>query len=165
MIFVTVGNASQGFDRLMRVVEEMRLSGLLEGEVVVQHGHSAIVPRGCRSVSFVSRDQFDRLIRDASLVITHAGAGAVGKCLLSGKKPVVVPRRKSLGELVNDHQLELVRELESLGRIFAVHDIADLADIIRTARERGAVQTPSRGGSEVARIVKEYIDLLSESPR
>ncbi|GAB4369601.1 MAG: PssE/Cps14G family polysaccharide biosynthesis glycosyltransferase [Deltaproteobacteria bacterium] len=158
MIFVAVGTTLQGFDRLMKAVEEMRKSGQLKGEVIVQHGHSSVVPAGCRSVPFVGREEFDRLIRDASLVITHAGAGAVGKCLLAGKKPVVVPRLKLYGEHVNDHQIELVRELDTRGRIYAVYDLDRLAEVVRTALEQGGNQPSSSGGSRVARIIGDYLD-------
>lgn len=162
MTFVTVGNGLHGFDRLMKTVEEMKLASLLDGEVIVQYGHSGIVPRGCTCVPFVTREEFNRLIRDASMVIAHAGGGTVGKCLLMGKKPVVVPRRKKFGEVVNDHQLDLVRELESRGRIYAAHDVAGLSDVVRFAMQQGTTQNPSSGNSEILNIVKHYFDALLE---
>ena len=161
LIVVTVGNTVQGFDRLMRAIEEMRNTVLKGEDVFVQYGNSRIVPSNCMAVAFVSRDEFDRLIREASLVITHGGAGSIGKCLLAGKKPVVVPRRKAFGEHVNDHQFELVRKLEGQGRIYTVYDIASLPDVVWSAREQGGPQPPAIGGSGVAAIVKDYLDRLS----
>jgi len=162
LILATVGNTVQGFDRLMRAVEEMGSSVLKGEDVFVQFGNSRIVPSNCRAVALVSRDEFDRLIREASLVITHGGAGSIGKCLHAGKKPVVIPRRKAFGEHVNDHQLELVRELDGQGRIFAVYDIARLPDAVREARGRGATQPTTSSDSRVSALVKEFLDRLAD---
>ena len=161
MIFVTVGNSGHGFDRLMRAVGEMTEGGLLGGEIVVQHGHSRVVPRGCLAVEFLPRDEFDRHVADASLVITHGGAGSVGKCLRAGKKPVVVPRLASFGEIVNDHQLELVRELAAQRRIYPAIGIADLPAAVERALDEGGTQLPSTGGSAVVALVGEFIDRLA----
>jgi UDP-N-acetylglucosamine transferase subunit ALG13 len=161
LILATVGNTEQGFDRLMRAVEEMISSVPNHEDVFIQYGNSRVVPSNCRAVAFVSRDEFDQLILQASLVITHGGAGSIGKCLLSGKRPVVVPRRKAFGEHVNDHQLELVRELESQGRIYAVYDIACLPGAVREARERGATQPLASSESGVSVLVKKFLDRLS----
>ncbi len=163
MIFVTVGHAARGFDRLMRAVEDMLEAGLLAGEVVVQYGHSRVVPRGCAAVDFMPRDAFDRHVGAASLVLTHGGAGSVGKCLRAGKKPVVVPRRAALGEIVNDHQLELVRELDAQGRIYAALDVADLPTAVQRALECGTTQPPSAGGSTVAALVRDFVDRLADA--
>ena len=162
LILVTVGNTGQGFDRLMRAVEEMSSSTLNHEDVFVQYGNSRVIPSNCETAAFVPRDEFDKLILQASLVITHGGAGSIGKCLLSGKKPVVVPRRKAFGEHVNDHQLELARELESLGRVYVVYDLACLPDAIQQAREQGAAQPRMSTNSGVGVLVKEYLDRLAE---
>jgi len=145
----------------MRAIEDSGSSLFTGEDVFVQYGNSRVVPPNCMAVAFVSRDEFDHLIREASLVITHGGAGSIGKCLLAGKKPVLVPRRVAFGEVVNDHQLELVRELESQGRIYAVYDIASFPDVVRSAREQGGSQAPADRCSGVSAIVKVFLDRLS----
>lgn len=165
MIFVTVGNAVQGFDRLMEAVERANREGILGEEVVVQYGHSTVAPRGCRSIPFLTRDEFRTLIEDASLIITHAGAGTIGQCFKAGKKPLVVPRRKAYGEHVNDHQIELVRELESQGRVYAVHDLRSLPDIVRMARALGTRQSASGAEPRVLHIVRSYLENLCNERR
>jgi UDP-N-acetylglucosamine transferase subunit ALG13 len=145
LIFVTVGNATQGFDRILEAVEKVREEGGFKEDVVVQYGHSNFIPRGCRSRSFFTREEFLKLIMDASLVITHGGAGTIGLCLKAGKKPLVVPRVKVFGEHVNDHQIELARELESQGRIYAVYDVCLLSNAVQTAMWSRAVQPVPEG--------------------
>ena len=48
----------------------------------------------------------------ADVVVGHAGVGSSLTSLIAGKFPVVVPRRASAGEIVDDHQELFARELE-----------------------------------------------------
>ena len=78
---------------------------------MVQHGHSRrLGPPGARC-RFPQLRGDGRHIRDARVVVTHAGVGSAMVSLANGKRPVVVPRRKSFAEAVDDHQLQLGRRL------------------------------------------------------
>ena len=46
------------------------------------------------------------LVREARIVVTHAGVGSILLALTNGKRPFVVPRLRAFGETVDDHQLE-----------------------------------------------------------
>ena len=59
-------------------------------------------------------------IRRARVVVTHAGVGSVMVSLANGKRPVVVPRLKSFGEAVDDHQLQLGRRFAAAGLVTLV---------------------------------------------
>ena len=48
----------------------------------------------------------------ADVVVGHAGVGSSLTSLIAGKFPVLVPRRASAGEIVDDHQELFARELE-----------------------------------------------------
>src|SRR5688572_12463987 len=88
MILVTIGT-SEPFDRLLRAIAELEF----DEPLVVQYGDSKTRPARARCVSFLSFDELVQLVRDARVVITHAGAGTVLACAFNGKRPVVVPRR------------------------------------------------------------------------
>jgi UDP-N-acetylglucosamine transferase subunit ALG13 len=64
-------------------------------------------------VTYVDRSEFLKYIEESDIVITHAGIGIIGDCLNLGKIPIVIPRRSSFREHVDDHQVEIVRLLES----------------------------------------------------
>lgn len=126
MIFVTVGTNEARFDRLLRAVD-----GLDVGEgLVVQHGPSAIRPARARCVDYLDYDQVVEAMREADVVVTHAGVGSVMTALMSGKRPVVVPRLRRFGEAVDDHQLEFARSLATTGLVRLVEDPDDLADAL-----------------------------------
>jgi UDP-N-acetylglucosamine transferase subunit ALG13 len=71
----------------------------------------------------------------SELVIVHAGAGSIIQAMQAGKVPVVMPRRASLGEHVDDHQLELVRELAQRGKVVLATDCKSLKQGVARALE------------------------------
>lgn len=66
----------------------------------------------------------------SKVLVIHAGAGSIVTALRLGRRPIVVPRRAEYGEHVNDHQIELARQVARTGRILLVEDIADLRGAI-----------------------------------
>ena len=137
MILVAVGNATQGFRRLLDSVEQMANNGLFEGEaVVIQSGNNHdFRSSNCKQVAFLTMEEFVRTVNEASLVICHGGAGTLYHAFRASKVPVVMPRRRKYGEHVDD-QLELVRVLAGEGRIIPAYEPIDLPQAIAAARSR-----------------------------
>lgn len=111
MIFVTVGTNEAPFDRLLEGVDALQL----DEELVVQHGPSPIRPRGAECHEFLAFDDIVEHMREARVVISHAGVGTVLVALANEKHPVVVPRLRQFGEAVDDHQLAFARRLHREG--------------------------------------------------
>jgi UDP-N-acetylglucosamine transferase subunit ALG13 len=128
-IFASIGNARNPFDRFLRMVDEA--AGRTGLSAFIQTGFSTYRPEHAASSDFVTRPEFDALLRDAEYVITHAGAGSVMGAVRLGKLPVVVPRRKAFGEMVNDHQLQLANELSAMGWCRVVSDVEELVRILQ----------------------------------
>jgi UDP-N-acetylglucosamine transferase subunit ALG13 len=145
MIFVTVGNATQGFRRLLEALDHMASQGLFQNEaIVMQSGNNpGFHWRYGMQVDFFSSERFVELIHDASLVISHAGAGTLLQVLRTGKVPVAMPRKQIHGEHIDDHQVELVNVLASEGRVVPAYEASDLPDAIAEARKRNAQPLPS----------------------
>ncbi len=130
--FVAVGNATQAFPRLLDSVA--RIASLLPQPVFVQYGaYAGFCCPGCDAARFVNMSEFERRVREASLLIMHAGAGSVIHAVRSGKVPVVMPRQAALGEHVDDHQNELARELHRLGRVVACEEPSRLLSAVHDA--------------------------------
>ena len=130
MIFVTVGSFRLPFDRLIEVADT--LAG--DEPVVVQHGVSRVGAPGCITFDYLTADAFEEHVREARVVIAHAGVGSAASCLRHGKRPILVPRLRRLGENVDDHQTEFARRLERLGLAVVVARIDELAARVRTHR-------------------------------
>jgi UDP-N-acetylglucosamine transferase subunit ALG13 len=137
-VFVTLGNATQGFPRLLEAVDRLAgAGGFGEREVFLQTGNTAgFHAAHCRSERFLPMERFHEMIRDADLVVSHAGAGTLFHVLEAGKVPVVMPRRKRHGEHVDDHQVELVQAMSEEDRVVAVYDAPELPGAVATALRR-----------------------------
>ena len=122
MILVTVGASLFSFDRLIRAVEDLQVSEPL----VVQHGPVALARPDARCVPYLPLEELASLVREARVVITHAGAGSILLALTNGKRPVVVPRLRRFDETVDDHQLDSARRFAKAGLVTVVEDMTQL---------------------------------------
>lgn len=139
MIFVTVGTHEQQFDRLVKAVDDLRAEGILSEPVFIQTGYCGYVPVHCEHERFLSFEDMAERMRNADVVITHGGPSSFIEAMAAGKVPVVVPRKGSLGEHVNDHQADFVRQVaERKGGIVPCYEVDDLPSAIRKARDSSA---------------------------
>lgn len=130
MIFVTVGTHGQPFERMLKEVERLPNPD----EVVLQYG-VGVPPRAIRrAVAFMSFGEMEEHFQAADVVVTHAGVGSILCARRAGRRPIVVPRYRDLGEHVDDHQVELTRALAERGEVEPVWRDDDLVEAV----ERGA---------------------------
>jgi len=125
MIFLTVGTQFP-FDRLVKSVDELVSQNGFKEEIFAQIGKSSYQPHNFEGVSFLEKGLFDKHVRQASGIISHAGMGTIIMALDNGKPLLVMPRLTKYGEVVNDHQVPIAKKFEELGHILAVYDAKDL---------------------------------------
>ncbi len=131
MIFVTVGTHEQQFNRLIRVVDEMKIKNQIEDDVVIQTGFSTYEPQACKWKDFYPYSDMRKFVNEARIVITHGGPSSFFMPLQIGKVPIVVPRQKKFGEHVNNHQLSFCADIQSKScNIIVVEDTDTLLDVI-----------------------------------
>lgn len=152
-VFVTVGTALDPFDRMLRLVDEALPREGVTG--VCQYGSSTVVPRGLEGRERLSRAEFERELRESDVVICHAGVGSIHAAIEAGHRPIVMARRADCGEHVNDHQLEICRELARGDRVCWVESLPQMQDALRTER--------SSRVSERARSAKAPLEPLAEA--
>jgi UDP-N-acetylglucosamine transferase subunit ALG13 len=126
MIFVTVGTQGE-FDRLIRTVDEWAGSRG-RNDVFAQTGPSNYRPEHIRTERFIDPAEFRKSVEAASLVIAHAGMGSIITVLELGKQIIVMPRRASLGEHRNDHQVATAKRFAEQGRIRVALNERELID-------------------------------------
>ena len=117
MIFVTLGTQAMDFTRCLRMLDEMIEHYNIKEEVVVQMGNSNYKSNNFKILSFLPEDVFKKYIDEASVVISHAGSGALFNAIKKGKKTITVARLKKYHEMVDDHQTELAKKLSEDGYI------------------------------------------------
>ena len=113
MIFVTVGTHGQQFDRLLKKIDQLKGEQKISEEIFAQIGHSTFSPKNFSFKKFLSDSEFEKKVSQSSLVISHAGAGAIITSLKYAKGLVLVPRMQEFGEHTDSHQIDLARFMES----------------------------------------------------
>jgi UDP-N-acetylglucosamine transferase subunit ALG13 len=140
MILFTIGTNEQPFDRLIRAAAA--LAG--DERLLVQHGSSRVAHGRGEWVDFIPFEELSAHMREARVVICHAGVGSIMLARRCGRRPIVVPRRLHLGEAVDDHQLPIARRLHASGIVTLVEEVELLPDAISTADDRAV----AAGGEE-----------------
>ncbi len=131
---VTVGTQEDyGFDRLYDA-----LVPLLAGcdEVLWQSGPQDLSPWGVEGRARVPHDELNAAVRNADVVIAHAGTGSAITAFEQGKFPILVPRLAAHGEHVDDHQVQIAREMQGRGLAFMRSPEELDAAVIREAASR-----------------------------
>jgi UDP-N-acetylglucosamine transferase subunit ALG13 len=146
MIFVTVGTQGQ-FDRLIRTIDEW--AGVRgRTDVFAQTGPSNYHSEHIRTERLIDPTEFRKRVESASLVIAHAGMGSIITALELGKQIIVMPRRASLGEHRNDHQVATAKRFAEQGRITVALNEKELVDkldqleVFNKAERLGAQASP-----------------------
>lgn len=127
MILVTVG-MQLPFDRLIKAMDGLAPS--LSLPVIAQTGKGSYVPQHMEARPKISPGEFEDLMREAQLIVSHAGIGTVLTAARVGKPVLLMPRRADLGEHRNDHQLATARSLAGRSGILIALDESELADRI-----------------------------------
>lgn len=163
MIFVTVGT-DLPFDRLVRVVDRWaKANG--RRDVFAQIGHGGWLPEYIPSAEFLEPEEFKRRFAEARVIIGHAGMGTILSALNHGKPILVMPKRASLGEQRNEHQLATARRMRALGKVHVAFDEDELLAQLETIDELPATARirPCASDSLLSGI-REFIHAAAHRP-
>jgi beta-1,4-N-acetylglucosaminyltransferase len=160
MIFVTVGNDYRDFERLLRQVDKVALR--IPSDVVVQRGYSRYQAKNVKSFDFIPMNEAIEYIKQADLVVSHAGIGTIILCKKFGIPLLIFPRRKQFGEHMNDHQLEIARALEERmdRHIHVVYEEDQLEHRILEALRNREPYPPAEnvGRKNLIRSIRDFIE-------
>lgn len=148
------------FDRLIRALDEW--AGKQEGAVSVlaQIGNSDVVASHLKIISSLSPGEFRESVKNAEVIVAHAGMGSVLTAMEFGKPLVVLPRLGAWQETRNDHQVATAKWLSSKPGVYVAMSESDLPAAIDRARNQAlATAEISRFASpELIGALKEFIE-------
>ncbi|MBI5508197.1 MAG: hypothetical protein HY903_05540 [Deltaproteobacteria bacterium] len=131
LVLVSVGNRREPFPRMLRAAEEALAH--TKHRVVWQTGYTDYRPKSGEVHDFLPPEKFQDVLHRASVVICQAGEGSVMEAIHAGHLPIVFPRRAEHGEVLNDHQLDLVTELSKLGWVRGASTVAEVSAAVGDA--------------------------------
>ena len=115
MIFVTVGMQTP-FDRLCKVVDSW-CEKSKRSDVFMQVGQTEWTPSHCEFVKLLDADEFRDRMQRASVIVAHAGMGSILSAMQYRKPILVMPRKATLKETRNDHQLATCKQFTDMNGI------------------------------------------------
>lgn len=128
LVLVTVGTDFHKFDRLIGWVDRwFRDTGADRVRCIVQHGASA-APEHAEARDMLGHEELLRLMGEAAVVVTHAGAATIGEARRLGRLPVIVARDPERGEIVDGHQIDFARRVAAKGLVELCEDEAALRE-------------------------------------
>lgn len=134
-IFITLGSQKFQFNRLLKAVDDLCEKGTINMKnVFAQTGYSDYIPKYFCYKKFLDRDEFSTRMREADIIITHGGTGAIIGAVKMGKKVIAVPRLAKYGEHVDNHQLQLVGQFRDLNIICECQDCNELGTILNKVK-------------------------------
>ena len=126
MIFVTVGT-DQPFDRMMKVVDAWAAE-CGRTDLFAQIGDGGWEPKSIPFTRFLNPVEFKERFVAARLIISHAGMGTILSALHHGKPILVMPKKASLGEHRNEHQLATAHHMMRSAGVNVAFDEMELRE-------------------------------------
>lgn len=137
-VVVTLGTY-RGYDfgrlveRLLQVLPE-------ETEVLWQTGDTDVSRFGIEGHYAIPEAELTEAMKEADAVVAHAGVGTALAAFEVGVCPLLIPRRLSLREHVDDHQVQIADELADRGLAISVDADEVAITSLRAAGERRVVR-------------------------
>jgi len=168
-VVVTVGTDHHQFDRLIGWVNDwLGQHPEMAGGLFVQSGAASLTP-ACPGQRFLTAGQLDAELDAADVVVCHGGPGSIADAWSRGHLPIVVPRLRKYGEVVDDHQVDFCVKLAELGRVRLALTGADLSAFLDNAA-RGSLPRVARADdaaveAAIGRFAALVDELVSRTPR
>lgn len=158
MILVTLGTQDKQFYRLLKAIDECLSAGIITDKVIVQAGYSSDYQSDKMEIfDLIPMDDFNKLIKECDLLITHGGVGSIISGLQNNKKVIAAARLKKYNEHTNDHQLQIINNFEKSGFLIKLEKMEQLGEILTNIDSFQPNNFKSNNANFV-KLIKEEID-------
>ena len=131
MILVTLGTQDKPFERLLKAIEEAIENKWIQDEIIVQAGCTKFKSQHMKIVDLLPTSEFEKLLEQCDIVITHGGVGTILKALSLQKKIIAIPRQAKYQEHHNDHQITMIEEFARLGYLLPLIEMSELKQTLQ----------------------------------
>ena len=111
-------------------------------------------------IDYIENTEFEKLFKQADIVITHAGVGNIIYGLEQHKKMIVAARLEKYGEHVNDHQLQILQNFAENGYIIPLQDFEKLNEAIEKTKTFEPKEYNHNNENFIKQLEKEIEKLL-----
>ncbi len=157
MLFLTVGY-QMAFDRLTRSIDDWS-SRNQEVEIFAQVGPSEFAPTHLSWTQFLEPPEFTDKLKNCSGIIAHAGMGSILTALQYGKPILIMPRKGSLRETRNDHQVATAKRFACYEQIIVAMSEKELPSCMTQLLNMDSTSgSDPVASSRLIRSLKSFID-------
>lgn len=158
MILVTLGTQDKKFTRLLETIQKLIDKKIIKEQVIVQAGCTCdFVSKEMEIFDLIPMDEFDKLISECDVLITHGGVGSIITGLKNNKKVIAAARLKQYGEHTNDHQLQIIENFSKEGYIISLEKFDDLEKILKDIK-KFKPKTYKSNTNKFIKIIEKEID-------
>lgn len=159
MILVLLGTQNNSFYRLLEEIDKLISENIINEEVIAQNGYTKYETQNMKLIDFVSKEELEKLLENADLIITHGGVGSIIMSIKKGKKVIAIPRLHKYSEHVNDHQKEIVELFNKKGYIIGINEVEELKSAFSKIEEFNPI--PYKENNEkMLKIIEEFIEKI-----
>jgi UDP-N-acetylglucosamine transferase subunit ALG13 len=129
MIFVTTGTQFS-FDRLVATVDTWAKINKDVEYILAQTWQTASDFKYIQTQDFLSPAEYSSALKKSSLLIGHAGMGTIITAHEQSLPLIIMPRKFSLGEHRNDHQLATVTKFEDTCGVYVANNVEEMHSLL-----------------------------------
>ena len=160
MILITLGTQDKPFYRLLEAVQKQIDNKVIKDKVIVQAGISSnFNSKDMEIFDLIPLDEFDKLISECDILITHGGVGSIIAGIKNDKKVIAAARLKKYGEHVNDHQLQIVENFTDSGYILSLDNFDELDVVLKNIKKFKPNKFKSNT-NDFIKLIKKEIDSI-----
>lgn len=163
MILILLGTIKYSFKRILNELEILKTSGLLNEEIVAQIGHTKFKSTAINTFDFKSKQEIDKLILKANIVISHSGTGSAISVLRLNTKLILAPRYSDLKEHSDNHQLDLAQKFKDLNYCSVYFKNDNLLDVINKTYSNNFLEYKSNSLKSIVFVDELIKDTLKIS--
>ena len=135
MILIALGTQDKKFYRLLEAVQKQIDNKIIKDRVVVQAGCSCDFKSDDMEIfDLIPMDEYDKLIEECDVLITHGGVATITTGLRNNKKVIAAARLEKYKEHVNDHQLQIIENFTNSGYILSLDNFDELDKVLKQAK-------------------------------
>ena len=121
---------------MLEAVQKQIDNKVIKDRVVVQAGISCnFKSKDMEIFDLIPLEEFDKLISECDILITHGGVGSIIAGIKNNKKVIAAARLKKYGEHVNDHQLQIVENFTDSGYILSLNNFDELDKVLKNIKK------------------------------
>lgn len=157
MILVLLGTQHNEFVRLIQEVENDINNGIIKEKVIVQAGFTKYKSDKMEIFDMISKEELDKYISEANLIITHGGVGSIIMALEKNKKVIAVPRLHEFGEHVNNHQRQIIKVFSEKKYLIGIQNVDDLSEAIQKSKDFEPKEYKNNN-QKMIKIIEDFIE-------